>query len=164
MSQDKTPIVEAPAREASKPQPFNPFERLSAEHITALAGSFNKQWRDAHAMDIALAQTEFTISENDAIFFAWLKSEADSVLDRNTVTNAAKYISSMLEGVAFPKSTDVSLGLIETKYSEVKVSLRKTIGIRVRDYATGRWQSTTAQGILDKVYAKLGITEKDWMR
>jgi hypothetical protein len=34
----------------------------------------------------------------------------------------------------------------------------------MRDYATGRWQSVTAQGILDKVYAKLGITEKDWMR
>jgi hypothetical protein len=165
---EQTPIVEIPASQGAAPVTpvtvFNPFEKLSAEQLTALAGSFNKQWRDAHGMAIALAQTEFQISENDATFYAWLQSEAESVLDRNTVASAVKYIGNMLEGVAFPKSTAVSLGLIETKYNEVKVSLRKTIGIRVRDYATGRWQSVTAQGILDKVYAKLSITEKDWMR
>lgn len=163
---ENTSIMEAPASVDAQPMAvtFNPFDKLTAEQLTALAGSFNKQWRDAHGMDIALAQTEFSISENDATFYAWLKSEAESVLDRNTITSAVKYISNMLEGVAFPKSSAVSLGLIETKYNEVKVNLRKTIGIRVRDYATGKWQSTTAQGILDKVYEKLGITEKDWMR
>jgi hypothetical protein len=108
---EQTPIVEVSAsQEAVQVQPvFNPFEKLTAEQLTALAGSFNKQWRDAHGMAIALAQTEFGISENDATFYAWLQSEAESVLDRNTVASAVKYIGNMLEGVAFPKSTAVSL-------------------------------------------------------
>jgi len=143
---------------------FNPFEKLSAEQVTALAGNFNKQWRAAHSLDVALAMTEYSISENDATFFAWLKSEAEAIIDRNTVSDTVKYITSMLNGVAFPNSCDVSLGLIEQRYGSLKVELRKTVGIRVRDYATGKWQSDTAKAIMEKVYNHLKVTEKDWMR
>lgn len=160
-----SPVQENEAIEATtQAASFNPFTKLSPEQITALAGSFNKQWRAAHSMDIAIAQTEFTISENDATFFAWLKSEADSVLDRNMVTDAVKFITSMLDGVAFANSTAVSLGLIEGRYNNLKVELRKTVGIRVRDFAHSKWAQVTATAILDKVYEKLTITEKDWMR
>lgn len=147
----------------AKPQ-FNPFNALSAAEITALAGNFNKQWRSAHALDIALAQTEYQCTENDATFYAWLKSEAVSILDRNAVGDAVKYITNLLNGVAFPNSADVTLGLIEQSYNGIKVELRRTVGIRVRDFATGKWESNTAQAILSKVYAKLGVKEKDWMR
>ena len=143
---------------------FNPFTTLSADQISALAGSFNKQWRDAHALDIALAQTEHGISENEAVFTAWLKAETDSIMDRLAVTSAVGYINNMLQGVAMPSSSEVSLGLIEGRYNELKVSLRKTVGVRVRDYATGKWTAVSSGGILDKVYKHLGITEKDWMR
>jgi len=145
-------------------QTFNPFTALSTDELTALAGSFNKAWRDAHSMDIALAQTEFSISENDATFYAWIKSEAVNVLDRTTANTAAKFISNMLEGVAFPHSSATSLGLIAGKYNDLKVNLRKSVGIKVRDYACGRWANVTANAILEKVYLHLGITEKDWMR
>ena len=147
-----------------KAEAFNPFTKLSPEQLTALAGSFNKQWRAAHSLDIALAQTEFQISENDATFFAWLKSEAESVLDRNTVTDAVKYISSMLDGVAFPNSTEVTLALIAGRYDGLKPELKKTVGIRVRDYAHSKWAQSTASAVLTKVYEKLGVKETDWMR
>lgn len=150
--------------EQVKPAPFNPFLTLNSEELTALVSSFNKQWKASNALNIALAQTEHSCSENDAIFVAWLKSEASSVLDRNAVTDSVKFISNMLPGVAFTQSETVTLGLIEGSYSALKVELRKTVGIRVRDYALGKWTQSSAQAILEKVYKHLKISEKDWMR
>lgn len=143
---------------------FNPFVVLSGDEIAALAGSFNKQWRAANAVSVVLAMTEHGCSENDAVFVAWLKAEANAILDRQSVTNAVKFIDAQLTGVAFPASTKVSLGLIETAYTALKTELRKTVGIRVRDAAQGRWQAVTANAVLDQVYEHLKITEKDWMR
>lgn len=144
--------------------PFNPFQHLSAEAIAALANRYNKQWRGAHAVDIALAMTEFGCSENEAMFYADLKASAESILDAAEVTKAADYISNLLSGVAFPSSAEVTLGLIQTRYEALKPALRKTCGTRVRDKAHSKYQSETAKAILSKVYAILGVTEKDWMR
>lgn len=149
---------------AATPVPFNPFTHLTAEEVTSLAGSFNKQWRDTHALTMAMAQTEHKCSEIESLFFAWLKAEATAIVDRNNVSSAVSYITNLLQGVAFPASSEVTLGLIETRYAELKASLRKAAGIRIRDYAAGQWQSETASAILSKVYAKLGVSEKEWMR
>jgi len=146
------------------PPPFNPFTALDGAELTALASSYNKQWRQVHALTIAMAMSEFNCSENEAIFYASLKVDAASIIDRDSVNDTVSSITGLLRGVAFPKQSEVSLAMIEGHYSELKTGLRKTAGIRIRDFAHKEWEQTTADNIMSKVYKHLGIAEKDWMR
>lgn len=144
--------------------PFNPFAVLTVEELMALAGSYNKQWRQAHTLDIALAMTEHGCNENEAIFYASLKADAQSIMDRAAVNDTVDSITGLLRGVAFPKQRDVSLALIEGHYTGLKTELRKSAGIRIRDFAHKEWEQVTADSIMTPVYKHLGIMEKDWMR
>jgi len=159
-------VTEQPnaATEQASPVPFNPFTVLDGAELTALASSYNKQWRQAHALTIAMAMSEFQCSENEAIFYASLKADASSIIDRDSVNDTVSSITGLLRGVAFPKQSDVSLAMIEGHYSELKTELRKTAGIRIRDFAHKEWEQATADAIMSKVYKHLGIAEKDWMR
>jgi hypothetical protein len=141
---------------------FNPFLKLTAEEIAAIAP--NKAFRDTNAVAIALAQTEFGISENDATFFAWLKSRAEKVIDARDENDAVTFIFNFREGVAFEKSRKATLALISERYNNLKVSLRKPVGIKVRDKINDEYRGQTAQVILDHIYSALNVVETDWMR
>lgn len=144
---------------------FNPFQYLSAEQLAALTGSFTKQWKESkdRVLYMTEAQSEFGASEAESLCYAWIKSEAESICDRNAVNEAVAAITSLLPAVARAKN-DVPLDLIATEYETLKASLRKTVGVRVRDFAMGEYDSASAQKLMDKVYAKLEVSEKDWMR
>ena len=145
-------------------QAFNPFLTLTEPELAALVSSFPKAFRDAQALPIALAQTEYKCTENDAIFVAWLKDEATKIMDRDAVNGAVAYITNLLAGVAYPDSAEVTLELIATSYNGLKVNLRKGAGIRIRDKANDKWAMATSTTILSAVYKRLGVKEADWMR
>jgi len=143
--------------------PFNPFTKLSIPEIVALTSRYNKAWKTARAVDIALAQTEFNCSVEEACFFADLKSTAVGIIDRETVSTMGDKLAQLVRGIG-TASKEITLNLIKSDFETVKPELRNDVGRRIRDNVSKEYESATAAKLLSILYEHLGVREKDWMR
>ncbi len=142
---------------------FNPFDKLSVVELVALTGRYTKAWRNAHSVDVALAQVEFSCSTEEACFYADLKSTASAIIDRDTISTVGDSIAGLVRGIGTAQK-DVSLGLIKADYDTLKPELQNEVGKRVRDITNKTYESATASKLLQILYTHLGVREKDWMR
>jgi len=143
--------------------PFNPFLKLSIQELVALTGRYTKQWRVAHSVDVALAMAEFSCTADEACFYADLKSTANGIIDRETITEVGDNLAGLVRGIG-TANKEISLNLIKTDYDALKPELRNEVGKRVRDITNKTYESATAAKLLGILYAHLGVQEKDWMR
>lgn len=159
--QQKVPAIQE-APEVKAPA-FNPFERLSINELVALTGRYTKAWRVAHSVDVALAMAEFNCSADEACFYADLKSTANGIIDRETVTMVGDSLAGLVAGIGTARK-EISLNLIKTDFDALKPELRNEVGKRIRDITNKTYESATASKLLSILYQTLGVREKDWMR
>ena len=155
---DKTP-AETPVSKV----PFNPFTVLTVEQLTELLGKFPKQWRESNMVQLSNAQTEHGITDSEAIFLVWLQDEADSRILNKKVAEVAGRIINLVAAVGGTQS-ESALELIHGAYNELPTSHRQACGIKVQDAVKRSMVTAIAEEKLNKVYAKLGVNEKTWMR
>jgi len=143
--------------------PFNPFMQLTIPELVALTSRYTKAWKVAHAVDIAVAQTEFTCSVEEACFFADLKSTANGIIDRETISSMGDRLASLVRGIG-TASREITLNLIKSDFDSLKPELRNDVGRRIRDIVSREYESATATRLMTILYEHLGVREKDWMR
>lgn len=159
-------IVEAPASSEQtevKPAPFNPFAALTLEQLTELLGKFPKQWRESHTVELSNVQTEYGISDSEAIFLVWLQDEADSRILAKQVYKTAVKIIGLVDSIGGTQSK-AALDMIAMAYNELPLSARPECGIKVRDAVKKNMVTAIAEAKLEVLYKHLGVTEKQWMR
>lgn len=161
---DMEPVTEQAANpQESVKTPFNPFSVLTVEELTELLDSYPKQWRESNMVALSNAQTEFGISDSEAIFLVALREDAQKRILNKQVTAVAGRIINLMGAVGGTQSVS-ALDLILSAYNEIPASHRKAAGIKVRDAVKKTMVTAIAEEKLKLVYEKLEVTEKQWMR
>jgi hypothetical protein len=158
-----SPVANEAIEATAQAVPFNPFTKLAITELVALTGRYTKTWRVAHSVDVALAMAEFNCSPDEACFYADLKSTANSIIDRETISTVGDHLAGLVRGIG-TAAKEISLNLIKADFDALKPELQNEVGKRIRDVTNKTYESATASKLLSILYAHLGVQEKNWMR
>lgn len=157
-------VESTPAMQDEQPEvkvAFNPFALLSEAQVTALAGRFNKTWRTQNSTAITDITAMYGCSTSEASFAVFLMNDADGIITRNAIKNAAESIVNLLDEV-LGKNGETALKAIDALYSSVDAVNRPDVGKLVRKQAAATYTLKIADLTIGKVCEYLKIKESEW--